>query len=77
MEQLRDAKGQYIKLGSKTLESILAEQQQVQASAGIAKQAGDQSQANTEVIIEIAGTAIVLLIGGVGCYMAWKATQDE
>ena len=77
MEQLRDAKGQYIKLGSKTLESILAEQQQVQASAGIAKQSGDQAQANTEVILEIAGTAIILLIGGVGCYMAWKATQDE
>ena len=75
MEQLRDAKGRYIKLGSKTLESVLADQDAAQTAAGITTQAS--ASQTTELVLEIMGTAAILVIVAGGCYAAWKATQEE
>jgi hypothetical protein len=73
MEQLRDAKGQYIKLGSKTLETILAEQKDVQTEAGITTTPGEEK--TTELVLEIVGTGLVLGAIGMGCYYIWKVTE--
>ena len=74
MEQLRDANGQFIKLGSKTLKTVLEEQQKAQTAAEIATVSG--ADKTIELVLEIVGTAGVLAIIGAGCYVWWKATEE-
>lgn len=81
-DQLRDVSGEYVKLGNKSLATILAEQKEVQSaqeSSSDPKGPSDASlsTAEWELVGEIVGTGVAVAIVGFIAYKVWEWKNQE
>jgi hypothetical protein len=75
-DQLRDMSGKYVKLGSKTMEQIMKEQQQA-TQASEAGSSSDSSSDSTDLILEIVGTGVGVILISFIAYQIWQLKNDS
>jgi len=81
-DQLRDVSGEYVKLGNKTLSTILAEQKEVESAQNDSSDSTVDSTAGLstgelELAGEIVGTGIAIAIIGFVVYKVWEWKNQD
>jgi len=76
-DQLRDMSGEYVKLGSKTMEQIMSEQKKATcASQDETASSSSKNSESTDLALEIIGTGIGIVVISTIAYQVWKLNNE-
>jgi hypothetical protein len=78
-DQLRDMSGKYVKLGSKSMEQVMSEQQKATLAAQNASATSDApvDSDSTELILEIVGTGVGVILFSFIIYSVWQWKNES
>lgn len=78
-DQLRDMTGKYVKLGSKSMEQVMSEQQKATLAAQDASASSDSpvDSDSTELILEIVGTGVGIILVSFVAYQIWQWKNES
>ena len=78
-DQLRDMSGEYVKLGSKTMEQIMSEQQKATLAAQneSASSSSSVDSDTTDLVLEIVGTGVGIILVSFVAYQLWQLKNES
>jgi hypothetical protein len=78
-DQLRDMSGKYVKLGSKSMEQVMSEQQKATLAAQNASASSDSpvDSDSTDLILEIVGTGVGVILVSFVAYQIWQWKNES
>jgi hypothetical protein len=78
-DQLRDMSGKYVKLGSKSMEQVMSEQQKATLAAQneSASSGSPVDSESTELILEIVGTGVGVILVSFVVYQIWQWKNES
>jgi hypothetical protein len=78
-DQLRDMSGEYVKLGSKSMEQVMSEQQQATLAAqnASASSSSTTDSDTSDLVLEIVGTGVGVILVSFVVYQIWQLKNDS